>query len=327
MLKKNIAFIFGGESYEHEVSIRSCKSVLENTDKNKYKIDLIYIDREGTWYLCKNIEDLDTKAKIENLEILKKYDVVFPILHGDYGEDGKIQGLFEMMHIPYVGCNVVSSAVCMDKDFTKKILSKEKIAVVPYIVATKDTPLKELQKKVRNYIGYPCFVKPSASGSSIGICKVNKKEKLENAIREALLYDKKVLIEKYIKGREVEVAILGNENLTISNIGEIFSGEDFYSYNAKYNCEKSITKVPTKINRKIEKKIKRNAEKAYHILGCSGLSRIDFFISKTGKIYINEINTMPGFTSISMYPVLLEEKGISFKKLIDTLIEEAKITK
>lgn len=323
-MKKNIACIFGGESYEHEVSIRSCKSILDNIDKNKYQIDLIYIDRKGEWYLCKSIENLENKVRIENIEILKKYDIVFPVLHGDYGEDGKIQGLLEMLHIPYIGCNVTSSAICMDKDFTKKILSEENIEIVPYLVVTKDTPLKQIQKKIRRKIGYPCFIKPSSSGSSIGVCKIKKKEELENAIKEALTYDKKVLIEKYIKGKEVEVAILGTENITISNIGEILSGEEFYSYNAKYNCEKSVTKIPTKLNKKTEKNIKKKAEKAYRILGCEGLSRIDFFISKIGKIYINEINTMPGFTSISMYPMLIEEKGIPFPKLIDILITETK---
>lgn len=323
-MKKQIALIFGGESYEHEISIRSLKSILENIEKNKYIIDLIYIDRKGIWYFCKNPDILENKIKIENIEILKKYDIVFPVLHGNSGEDGKIQGLLEILHVPYVGCGVLSSALCMDKDFTKRILASEKIKTVPYIMVTKDTPLKEIQKKVRNKLGYPCFVKPSASGSSIGTAKVAKKEHLENAIKEALHFDKKVLIEKYIKGREVEVAVLGTEKITVSHIGEIFPAEEYYSYNAKYNCEKSITKVPVKINKKIEKKIKKNAEKAYQLLDGKDLSRIDFFISKTGKVYLNEINTMPGFTSISMYPVLMNEIGISFSKLLDLLLQSEK---
>lgn len=323
MLKKRVALIFGGENYEHEVSIRSCKSVMEKIDTQKYIVDLIYIDRKGGWYFCSDIDDLDVNTKLENIEILKTYDVLFPLLHGDYGEDGKIQGLFEMMHMPYVGCNVVSSAVCMDKDFTKRILKAEGISIVPYLVVTKDMPYKKLAKKVRRKIGYPCFVKPCSKGSSIGICKVMKKEDLENAVKEALYYDEKVLIEKYIKGRELEIAVLGKEQLTVSNVGEIFSGEDFYSYHAKYNCDASVTKVPTKLGKKTDKKLKQTAQKVYRLLGCSGLSRVDFFLSKAGKIYVNEINTMPGFTSISMYPVLIEEKGISFSKLIDILLKDA----
>lgn len=319
-MKKQVAFIFGGESYEHEISIRSLKSILENVDRNKYMIDLIYIDRKGTWYFCENPDRLENKVEIKNIEVLKKYDMVFPILHGNYGEDGNIQGLFEILHVPYVGCKTKSSAICMDKDYTKKILSSAKISIVPYLVATKDTSLKTLQRKIRNKIGYPCFIKPSSLGSSIGTCKVTKKQQLENAIKEALQYDEKVLIEKYIKGREVEVAILENKKLIISNIGEVFSGEEFYSYNAKYNCEKSYTKIPTHFRKKTEKKIKDQAKKAYLLLACKDLARIDFFVSKTGKVYLNEINTMPGFTSISMYPSLMEEISISFPKLIDYLL-------
>ena len=248
---------------------------------------------------------------------------MFPILHGTYGEDGKLQGYLEMINVPYVGCNLISSALCMDKAFTKIILDNVNIKQANYIIVNKnDYDIDKIKILIKDKIKYPCFVKPANAGSSVGISKIYHEHELDDNINNAFKYDDKLVIEECIYGRELEVGILGNDDIIVSDVGEIIPGDDFYSYDAKYNSKESIVKVPTTLNDKIKKEIQEIAKKAYKAMGCSGLSRIDFFLKKeTSEIYLNEINTLPGFTNISMYPLLFENIGIKYDILIDKLIE------
>ena len=334
MEKKKLGVIFGGMSTENEVSVMSAKSVLDNLDKEKYEIYPIYIDKDGTWW--KYIQ----KEKIENeVKYLKELDVIFPVLHGLYGEDGTIQGLFELLKLPYVGCRVLASSVGMDKVYSKVIFDKAglKQAKYEYIRKHKDKyiyidekfneeilELKEAVEKISNNLKFPMFIKPSNSGSSVGINKAKNEEELEKYIEYAAKFDNKILIEQGIDGREVECAVLGNEEVIASCIGEIKPAEDFYSYDAKYNNQESRTEIPANIPEEISEEIRAQAIKAFKAIDGKGLSRVDFFIEKeTNEIYINEINTLPGFTNISMYPKLFKESGIDYKELLDKLIELA----
>lgn len=332
MEKKKLGVIFGGMSTENEVSVMSAKSVLNNLDTEKYEIYPIYIDENGVWWK-------DTqKEKIENeVKYLKELDVVFPVLHGLFGEDGTIQGLFELLKLPYVGCHVLASSVGMDKVYSKVIFEKAglKQAKYEYIRKYKDKyiyvdkkfneqiiELKEAVEKISNNLKFPMFIKPSNSGSSVGINKAKNKEELKRNIEYAAKFDSKILIEQGIDGREVECAVLGNEEVIASCIGEVKSAEDFYSYDAKYNNEESRTEIPANIPEEISEEIRAQAIKAFKAIDGKGLSRVDFFIEKgTNEIYINEINTLPGFTNISMYPKLFEVSGISYMELLDRLID------
>ena len=321
-----IAVIYGGISTEHDVSIKSAKNVINNIDTNKYDVTPILIAKDGSWYkngkLLKNI-----------IEELKKVDVVFPILHGKFGEDGTMQGMLEMHKIPYVGCNVLASSICMDKIYTKIILDKAKIKQANYIYIKDeniyvDDEFEELELEndrivelVEKKLGYPVFIKPSRSGSSIGIKKARNAQELIAGIQKAAKFDSKILVEEYIDGRELECAILNGKAI---EVGEIVPGDDFYSYEAKYNNKESKVIVPAEIKTEIRNKIKYLAEKAFRVVDGTGLARIDFFLEdKTDELYINEINTMPGFTEISMYPKLCEAGNIKYKDLISNLIESA----
>lgn len=328
-----LAIIYGGMSTEHDISIKSANSIIEHINKEKYEIYPTYIDKQGIWYSSK-------EEKIENIiEYLKKMNVVFPVLHGLYGEDGTIQGMLEMLKIPYIGCNVLSSSVGMDKAFTKIIFEKAKIPQAKFIytkhlkddeyiyvdenLTEERVNIDKIADIVENKINYPVFVKPSNSGSSIGINKAKDRNHLVFAIKEAGKYDKKILIEQAIIGKEVECAVLGNDELGIevSNVGEVISSEEFYSYDAKYVSTESKTIIPAKITEDQSKTVREYAKKAFTSIGGSGLSRIDLFIEgETGKVYINEINTMPGFTNISMYPMLMQELGYSYEEIIDKII-------
>lgn len=331
MKKIKLGIIYGGLSTEHEVSINSAKSIIDNIDKDKYEIYKIYIDKKGNWYKEDN--------KIDNVfEYLRNLDVIFPILHGLYGEDGTIEGLFELLGVPYVGCNVLSSSICMDKIYTKMILDKIGIDTAKYIYVKKvkdkyiyinntfeekELSLEEISLLVEDSLSFPVFVKPSRSGSSIGINKAHNKEELIKYIKYASGFDSKILIEENIIGRELECAILGNDLVEASPIGEILPKGEFYSYNAKY-IDDSETLIPNDIDKIVCDKIRSVAVKAHKALDCRGLSRVDFFLEKdTNRIILNEINTMPGFTTISMYPKLWESIGISYKELLDKLINLA----
>jgi len=343
--KIKIGVIFGGMSTENEVSCISGASVIKHLNKEKYNVFPIYIDKIGNWYKVKleNVEkseELENKEHIENItEYLKQMDVIFPVLHGLYGEDGTIQGLFELLKIPYVGCGVLASSVGMDKVYTKLIFEKANINQAKYIYIRKynekyiyideefnerNLELEDIAKITNDKLRFPVFVKPSNSGSSVGINKAHNIEELKNAIVEAGKYDNKILIEEGIVGKEVECAVLGNEDVISSCVGEIKSADEFYSYDAKYNNENSKTLIPAEISEENSNEIQKLAIKAFKAISGRGLSRVDFFIEdKTEKIYINEINTLPGFTSISMYPKLFEAVGISYEKLLDNLIELA----
>lgn len=326
MLK--VAVIYGGMSTEHDVSLISGKNVIDNLDKSKYEIYEIKITKDGKW-----LDKRDREIK-DIYKLLKEMNVVFPVLHGLYGEDGTIQGMLELAKVPYVGCKVLASSVCMDKVYTKIIFEKAKIPQAKYIYLKDENTYvdenfdeiklenDEIIKLVEEKIGFPVFVKPSNSGSSVGVNKASDGPELIKYISEAFMYDRKVLIEEAIVGKEVECAVLGNKEAQASTVGEILSAEDFYSYDAKYANKESKTLIPADLSAEKIEEIRKLAIKAFKTVDGSGLSRVDFFVQEgTGKVYINEINTMPGFTEISMYPKLWENVGISYTELLTKLIE------
>ena len=316
-----LGIVYGGVSTEHDISVMSAKSVIENLDKEKYEIHEIYINKYGKWY---EVID-DEKEEIYNLIwTLKKLDVVFPVLHGLGGEDGTIQGMLEMLKVPYVGCKVLASSVGMDKVYAKIIFEKAGIPEAPYVYIKKkengyiivNENFEEEEFKVESItkkLNYPMFVKPSNSGSSVGVKKATNNEELKMAIENAGQYDNKILIEQGINAREVECAILDGTEVRASTVGEIISAEEFYSFDAKYNIPESKTIIPADISKEQIEQIQKLAIRAFKAIDGSGLARVDFFIEKdTNKIYINEINTMPGFTKISMYTKLFEAVGIKY---------------
>ena len=332
-----LGVIYGGKSTENEVSVKSAKSILDNLDKNNYEIYPIYIDKNGEWFEEKN----DQRTKIENIiEYIKKLDRVFPVLHGLYGEDGTIQGMFELFGIKYVGCKVLASSVGMDKVYTKLIFDKAKINQTKYIYIKKNTngnytyideelneknmSVEEITTIAEEKLKYPMFVKPSNSGSSVGVNKSENKEQLINNIEISAKFDRKILVEEGIIGKEVECAVLESEDgkIEVTNPGEIIPAGEYYSFDSKYNDKESKTLNNARISDEQKEEIKSLALKAFKAIDGRGLSRVDFFVEdKTGKIYINEINTMPGFTEISMYPKLFEEYGYSYSELLDKLIK------
>lgn len=326
MNKIKLGLIYGGVSTEHEVSISSYESIIKNIDKDKYDITSFYISKDGTWFT-------DGKRTKDVFNSLKEMDCVFPILHGKNGEDGSIAGMLEIIGVSYVGCKTLSSAICMDKVITKKLLEKANISVAKYMFIKKlndnfywvqdnyDYVLLDkeiLDLSVSTILNYPVVVKPSRSGSSVGVSVANDYLELENAINEASIYDEKILIEEFIDGKELEVAVLGNNDLTVSNIGQVIPDEIVYSYNSKYK-KNSKTVVLNTIEENLESKIKNIVLTTYKVLDCSGLARVDMFLIGN-EILVNEVNTMPGFTSISMYPKLMESINISYTDLIDRLI-------
>lgn len=348
MSKKVVAVLFGGQSSEHEISKKSAFTIISNLSKDKYSVLPIYISKDGQWKIydgpIENICNTEWEVYSTNAIIspdvshkgiirivgdkikIMPIDVVIPVLHGKWGEDGTIQGLLELSKIPYVGCGVLSSAVCMDKLYTKIIANSIGIEQANYKVVYKYEieNINSIYKDIEKEIGYPCFVKPANAGSSKGISKVNNKQELLDAINNALLYDIKVIIEQNINGREVECAVLGNYDVKVTNVGEVLSALEFYDYDAKYNNPESKTVIPANIEESISKEIQEKAIKIFKALDGRGLSRVDFFIENdTNKVIFNEINTFPGFTSISMYHMLWKNKGILLPELLDNLIELA----
>ena len=322
---KKVLILFGGNSFEHNVSCMSAKSILNNIDNAKYDVTAALIDKNNKWYIYKgdivNIEKWHSEyiVEIENIvEFIKHFDIVFPVLHGANGEDGRLQGMLDLFNIKYVGCKTLSSAVCMDKIFSKYVFNYLNIPVVPFVEVTESTVLNE----VITQFSFPMIVKPANGGSSIGISKVNNKKELKKAIKEAYKYDSKVLIEKYIVGRELECAVLVNKDIEVSTVGEIKAANEFYDYNAKYENNKSYTIIPAELPDTVITKIQDYAKKAFIGINASSLSRVDFFYDEiNNQIYLNEINTMPGFTEISMYPQLFINEGYTYKELISILIE------
>jgi len=338
MQRTTVMLLFGGESSEHAVSISSARNVFAALDDTKYDVVLGYIDKEGQWWLLDNMSDnIDTAGLPQLLPVLGtgsfttmpnvetvKPDVILPILHGVNCEDGLIQGLMGLAHIPIVGSGVEASAVCMDKVTTKQILEYNEIKTSPYDVHLAGEPFSSFHQ-LSDKLGTPLFIKPANEGSSVGISKASNDEELSAALTDAHKYDKKVLIEKTIKGRELEVGVLGSgTKVRVSGVGEIIPDRDFYDYDSKYDIA-SQTKVilPADLPPEISEKIRSITKKSYSVLGCRGLARIDFLLSEDNEIYLNEVNTLPGFTNISMYPKLWRQEGMTYSGLIDVLISDA----
>lgn len=305
---KKVLLIYGGSSPEHNISCESAKCIIENIDQNKYLIDCVYITPNNVWlYQNKPITNI--------IDHLKKFDVVFPITHGTNGEDGKLQGMLDLFNIKYVGSKWGTSYICMDKERTKQILNYYKIPQVPFQI---------YNKKEKVIIPFPVIVKPSSGESSIGIEIARNNKQLKEAIKNALKYDQKIIIEKFIDAQELECAVLEDKNLIISEVGEIIANNDFYDYDTKYQNDKAEIKIDANIPKALKKQIKIYAKTVFNILNIKGLARIDFLYDKnTKKLYLNEINTLPGFTTISMYPKLIMNEGLSYKEIITKLIENA----
>ncbi len=338
-----IGIIFGGNSNEHEVSIVSATSVIKNINKEKYEIYPIYLDKENKFYEVKDeikeIYEIGRYPKnlieISNIiEYLQKLDKILPILHGAYGEDGKIQGFLDLIGIPYIGCNVLTSSICMDKSFTKRLLKEANINVTKDILLKKENnkyyyldsdynikevTIEEINNLITKKLNYPIFIKPCNSGSSVGTNKVDNYKYLEKALNEAFKVDNKILIEECIIGKELECAILNGK---ATNVGEVKANGEFYTYDSKYKDSKSYTVIPAEIDENIKQEIMNISERAFRVIDGKDLSRIDFFLEdKTNKIILNEINTMPGWTEISMYPKLVMSTGITYEELIEELLK------
>ena len=343
-MKQKLMVICGGQSSEHIVSRMSCTSVMNNLNKDNYEVILAGIDKDGTWYeLNQNHMNLADENWLENsqvidsiFDLLKKQDVILPVLHGAYGEDGTIQGLFELAGVPYVGCRVLGSSVSMDKIYTKKILETVGIPQVKSIYVKKryDSQLVvvdhefnescEIEDAVEQQLGFPCFIKASRSGSSVGCYRCNTKAELMDKLLEASQYDRHIVVEECIDCIELECAVLGNDDVIVSRVGQIMPHGEFYTFESKYEDEESKTCIPAKVDQEIQEQIRKLAVKAFKAVDGHGLSRVDFFLDKkTNRVYLNEINTMPGFTKISMYPQLMEDFGISYSELLDRLIQLA----
>ncbi|RYZ70305.1 MAG: D-alanine--D-alanine ligase [Proteobacteria bacterium] len=348
-MKKTVALIFGGRSSEHEVSLRSAKNVANALDKNKFDLLLVGISKEGSWYRFDGPEVFEHAVRLTDKALpanadpvalisdagkplffsLKKQtktavDCAFPIMHGTFGEDGTIQGLFKMMNLPFVGCGVWSSAAGMDKEVMKRLLTFEGINNAKYALLTPQNKMSydDVSKK----LGTPFFIKPANAGSSVGVHKIKSKEDFETGLKDAFIYDSKVLAEEFVQGRELECSVMGLSatSAQASLPGEVIAHHEFYSYEAKYLDEKGAsTVIPAELTPDEVAKIQKAAIQTYKVMGCDGLTRVDFFLKKNGDLYVNEINTMPGFTKISMYPKMWEATGVSYSDLVSKLISFA----
>ncbi|MCF0150185.1 MAG: D-alanine--D-alanine ligase [Firmicutes bacterium] len=362
MSKFRLGILFGGKSSEHEVSLRSATAVIENADKTKYDIVMIGITKEGRWLLydgdVKHLADgswqqLAEKALAEDpvkygfcvfgtgsRQLKDMVDFIFPVMHGQNAEDGSIQGLLQLADIPYAGCGITGSALCMDKCFAKQICDACGIPQTPYVTLTAadltgmetvvpNSPyasrvhdrLSEKLSEINEKLRYPLFVKPANMGSSVGISKVDRPEDLQAALQLAASYDSRIVVEQGVQGRELEVAVMGNRHVFACEVGEIKAAETFYSYDAKYNNAQSQTIVGAKLSPDKMSRIRSLAERAYSVLGCEGFARVDFFLDEEGNFLLNEINTLPGFTSISMFPMLAQAYGFTYAELIDKIVE------
>ncbi|WP_078543064.1 D-alanine--D-alanine ligase [Litchfieldia alkalitelluris] len=349
-MKIKLGLLYGGKSAEHQVSLQTAKAVIKALDLSKYEIHPIYISETGEWKrgteLLGPVEEVE-KLKLTdggdvvspvslNQEIFptgltnvkeeSSIDVIFPLLHGPNGEDGTVQGLLELLNIPYVGNGVLASAAGMDKVVMKNVFAQagiEQAKYVSYIRKEWEKAPEAAYDKIETELGYPCFVKPANLGSSVGISKCQDRASLAVAFREAFEYDRKVIVEEGIIGREVEIGVLGNDEPICSVVGEIIPKKDFYDYKAKYEDGDTGLVIPAEITEDEHNRIQEVAIKAFKALDCSGLVRADFFLTKDSKVLMNEVNTMPGFTPFSMFPLLWQEAGVSYPKLIETLVELA----
>ena len=351
MKKLNVCVLFGGISPEHAVSLRSAESVLNNMDSEKYNVFPVGITREGKWLLfggkdyallpdgvwqshAENRPAAISPVRGQGLLIFEEdrvttqsIDVVFPVLHGENGEDGAMQGLLQMAGIPYVGPHVAASAVAMDKTLTKLVVDNAGVPQAAWqLVRSSEmkSRMEQILCDLEARFAYPMFVKPAGTGSSVGVSKATDRVTLENALLAAGAFDEKILVEEFICGREVEVAVLGNSNPVASICGEIDSGADFYDYDSKYITDTSTAYIPARIPEDVAEQVREAAVKVYSVVGCQGLSRVDFFVTyEDNRVVFNEINTLPGFTSISMYPKLFAASGIPYSELIDQLLQLA----
>jgi len=351
MKKISVCILFGGISPEHEVSLRSAESVLNNIDHNKYNVFPVGITRDGDWILFGGTDYSllpsgqwtdhpgNRRATISPVRgqgllsfegdcvVREHIDVVFPVLHGENGEDGAMQGLLQMAGIPYVGSYVAASAVAMDKTLTKLVVDNAGVTQAAWKLVRSDEAEERMDRvldALEAQFAYPMFVKPAGTGSSVGVSKAAGREALREALLTAGAYDKKILVEEFIHGREVEVAVMGNDSPVASICGEIDSGADFYDYDSKYVTDTSTAYIPARIPEDVAEQVREAAVKVYSVIGCQGLSRVDFFVTYEGnRVVFNEINTLPGFTSISMYPKLFAASGIPYSQLIDQLLELA----
>lgn len=349
-MKTKLAILFGGKSDEYSVSLHSSAAIIDNVPEELFDVKLIGITQEGRWLLYEGSTDKinddtwhkenlspvllnmgeDFKGFIklnENDNTFEKIEIdcIFPVLHGRNGEDGTIQGLCQMTGIPFVGCDMTSSAVCMDKEFTHIICEAAGIKTAPYVAATNSSKLniRNLYDEVYEKFSTPIFIKPANNGSSIGISKIRNYDEFERGIMDAFQFDNKVVIEKGIDGFEIGCAVVGNEDLIIGEVDEIETKNDFFDYVEKYSQHNSKIHCPARISDELKSEAKRTAEKTYRALGCKGLSRVDMFVTTDNKIILNEINTIPGLTDLSRYPSMLKKIGIEYKDLIVKLVELA----
>lgn len=349
MAKKELCVIFGGKSPEHEISRKSVTSVLNNLNKDKYNISVIGITKQGEWYLYtgdyENIEggeweydDVNKKKAVLSPDASDKAvlvfdkgfvtrihpDVLFPVLHGEYGEDGTIQGLFELSGIPYVGMGVMASANSMDKFNSKIVFASAGVPQSDWVEVRTSDIFEEKMNEIEDKLGYPCFVKPARTGSSVGVGKAHNRAELKAALENAAKFDRKILVEENIDGHEVECAVLGNDKPAASTVGEILPTVEFYDFDAKYNDNSTKLQIPADLPEETIEIIRSYAVKAFKALDGQGLSRVDFFVKKSdGSVILNEINTLPGFTNISMYPKLWNAVGLGYSELLDKLVELA----
>lgn len=342
-MKKKVAVVFGGRSTEHDVSRISAYSIIKNIDTNLFDVVMIGITKKGEWLPYDgDIEAIPDGSweKTANptgriclekgIAALETCDVILPVLHGQNGEDGTVQGLFELLDIPYVGCGILASAAGMDKVYSKVIFDSAQIPQCKYIVAHRHVISENptaYNKEVASKLGFPCFVKPSNSGSSVGVHKVKTADELSVALNDAQKYDRKVLIEEFIEGSEIECAVLGNISAKVAAPGEIKPSKEFYDYEDKYIKGSSVSCIPAEIPADKAEYIKSLALKAYAALDCSGLARVDFFLKKDGTVLLNEINTLPGFTDISMYSKMWIAEGMTYQELLTELINLAFLRK
>lgn len=344
MDQKNIAVVFGGVSSEHEISLISATTVIENLNPEKYQVYLIGITKEGTFlYYTGDVSKIKTGEweqgpvcecvispsrqhhgmicfRDGKKEVIR-LDCVIPALHGKNGEDGTIQGLFQLAGIPFVGCDTLSSAVCMDKQMTHIILANAGVRMANWLAVTQYAVPENIAQLVAEKLGYPAYVKPANAGSSYGVSRAKAPEELASALDLAFQYDRKVIIEEQIVGREVECAVLGNEDAEASTAGEIEPANEFYDFESKYVSGDSILHIPARLKPDVLEHLRQTAVKAYHALGCAGLTRVDFFVTEQDEVILNELNTFPGFTGISMYPKLWEHGGVPIPQLLDRLID------
>ena len=350
MVKLNVCVLFGGMSPEHAVSLRSAESVLNNLDTEKYNIFPVGITQDGDWFLYGSTDysklptgewlncPKNRKATIspirgqgllifeEDCVMRELIEIVFPVLHGENGEDGTVQGLLELAGIPYVGPHVAASAVSMDKTLTKLVADNAGVTQAAWQLVRDVEAANHMQQvilRLEERFQYPMFVKPAGTGSSVGVSKASDRESLTRALTHAAQFDKKILVEEFIDGREIEVAVMGNDSPVASICGEIDSGAEFYDYDAKYVTDTSVAYIPARISEEVEEYVREQAVKIYSAIGCQGLSRVDFFVTADNRVVFNEINTLPGFTSISMYPKLFAASGIPYSEILDNLLQLA----